>query len=110
MACLKIDIRPVNSLVLAECENVGGITASVRILKNYLCQALNVIASIVSGITASVKNIGADMSIDAQSVGSAPSISVGIVCAVNLDNEYYLQVFEGNIITIDGCFIKVEKG
>ena len=109
MACLKIDIRPANSQVLAECEKVGGITASIRILKNCLCQAMKVVASIVSGITASVKSIGADILINAQSVGTAPSIAVGIVCAVNLDKEYYLQVFEGNIITIDGCFIKVEK-
>lgn len=109
MACLRIGIRPVNSQVIAECEKVGGITASIRILKNSVCQSMKVVTSIISGVAAFVKNIGADMRINAERVGSAPSISVGIVCAVGLDKEYYLQVFEGNIITIDGCFIKVEK-
>ena len=98
-----------NSQVIAECEKVGGITASIRILKNSVCQSMKVVTSIISGVAAFVKNIGADMRINAERVGSAPSISVGIVCAVGLDKEYYLQVFEGNIITIDGCFIKVEK-
>ena len=109
MACLKIDIRPVNSQVLAECDKVGSITASIRILKNCICNALQVVASVISDMAASAKRIDADVSINAQRVGSAPSVSVGIVCAVGLDKEYYLQVFEGNIITIDGCFIKVDK-
>lgn len=39
----------------------------------------------------------------------APSISLWMVCGVNLDKDVYLCVTDGNLIEIEGKYLKVLK-
>ena len=38
------------------------------------------------------------------------SVQIYLVCSVSLGDDEYLQVLEGNVILIDGSFVKVLKG
>ena len=110
MGCLKIDIQPVFGNLFVKLDKVGGINALFRILKSRACEMLKAAIVTVSGIFFTAKVVDTDFNSSVSCVSSVPSISVGIVCDVGLDTESYLQVFEGNLITIDGCFLKVLKG
>ena len=110
MGCLKIDIQPVFGNLSVKLDKIGGISALFRIMKTRACEVLKAAVVTVSGIFFTAKVVDAGFNSNISCVSPVPSISVGIVCDVGLDTESYLQVFEGNLITIDGCFLKVLKG
>lgn len=110
MSCLKVDIQPIKDDLSVKCEKIGGVFASLRLINRKMCCALKAFVSAVSGLIISAKVVNTEFSSDIHCVTSTPSVSVGIICDVGLDTECYLQVLDGNLITIDGCFIKVAKG
>lgn len=57
-------------------------------------------------------NIGlvkSDFSFSLERYGTIPKVDIGIICQTNIGTEYYLQVLDGYLITVKGCFIKVSK-
>lgn len=110
MGCLKVDIRQLQSDLSASFERIGGASASVCLLMNGIFDVLKAVVYLISGLFVSIGIVDTKFKSDIRCVSPVPSVSVSLVCDVGLDTEYYLQVFEGNLITIDGCFIKVLKG
>lgn len=61
-------------------------------------------------ITVQLAHCVRDFCVKADCLNSPLHISAGLVCGANLsDNYQYLQVIEGNVITIDNGYILVLK-
>lgn len=107
MGCLSLTIQDrtlVDIEASAECRNTG-LVASADCRNASLSvetDARNTPPAV------SVIGIAPTVSFAVVSVNIRPSVSVGLVCGVNLDGTWqYLQVEDGCLITIDGQYMKV---
>lgn len=106
MGCASLIIQDkttVDIQVVADGKNGIGASAECRaIILSAIATAVNVHPDIT------VDGIGTDIQFTVGSVNTKPTIAVGLVCRVNIDGEWqYLQLADGNMITIDGQYIKV---
>ena len=109
MSCLKVEIHREDGDLKASCKIARSIKAFVSYVSNCVCCGLRVSARIISGFVASAK-ILSDYSVSVRNANTPVIVQLNLVCDVGLDTECYLQVLEGDLITIDGCYLKVMKG
>lgn len=50
-----------------------------------------------------------ECNLDLARVGGDMDLDIGIVCRTNVGTESYLRVFDGYLITVGGCKIKVSR-
>lgn len=108
MSCLKANIRPVSGDLKASCKSTGGLKAVFRRVRDCMCCALKASARILAGLVASAKVIN-DCSVSIVNKNTPVTVRISLICDVGLETECYLQVLEGDLITIDGCYLKVMK-
>lgn len=107
MGCLSVSIQKaavVDISVSAGCEN--GIDASAD-CRNAMLMAIATALNV--GPDISIQDIRPDIQLNAENRNTKPSVSIYLVCKVDLGGDLYLQVEEGNVITIDGMYMKVMK-
>lgn len=107
MGCLSVSIQKaavVDISVTAECRN--GIDASAE-CRNVLLRAMATALHTEPDI--SIQDIRPDILVNAESRNVIPAVSIYLICRVDLGGDLYLQVEEGNVITIDGLYMKVMK-
>lgn len=108
MSCLKVDIRSILGDLKAVCNIKRSLKASIVLVRNRVCGGLRAFAKVISGLVASAK-ILSDFSVSVANRNTPVTVEIRLVCDVGLDTECYLQVLEGDLITIDGCYLKVMK-
>ena len=107
MGCLSVSIQKaavVDVSVSAGCEN--GIDASAE-CRNALLMAMATALHTEPEI--GIQDIKPDIRLNAENRNTKPTVSIYLVCKVDLGGDLYLQVEEGNVITIDGMYMKVMK-
>ena len=110
MSCLKVNIVPISGHenVSVTCGN--DLSFLISIVRKKICKCATVIFRCLNNLLVSVAAINDSFSVSAEFACSKPKIDVGIVCMTDLDTECYLRVLDGYVITLDGCFVKVQKG
>jgi adenosylcobinamide amidohydrolase len=63
-----------------------------------------------SGTTAITAENCNNISISLQNKNTGGTLDIVLICKVGLDEFAYLQVLEGNVILIDGSYVKVLRG
>lgn len=107
MGCLYVNIVSPQPAVVQVVPNAVQADATAT-CKNAVLSAIAIASGI--GTVVSVDGIGPDLAIDAQGRNTTPTVTVGLVCRVSITGGwYYLQVEEGNVITIDGQYMKVMR-
>jgi hypothetical protein len=110
MGCLKVNIVPVSGheSVSVSCGN--DLAFSLSVIKKKICKCMNFILRSLNELLFSVNVVNDSFLASIGFACSKPKIDIGIVCMTDLDTEYYLRVLDGYLITLDGCFVKVQKG
>lgn len=107
MGCLSVSIQKaavVDISATALCEN--GIDAPAA-CRNIILKAVATALTIEPSVT--VHDIKPDIQVNVGSKNTTPAVSVYLVCKVDIGGGLYLQVEEGNVITIDGQYMKVMR-
>ena len=91
MGCLKVNIVSISGHdnVSVTCGN--DLSFSLALLKKMACKCMAAIVRCLNNLICSV-------------------IAVNDICMTGLNTECYLRVLDGYVITLDGCFVKVQKG
>ena len=102
MGCLTVDVQKPAPLA-AGMANLNGLAVS--------CYGIAAETDITpaGGMSMGAERVGYGMETAVRSVNVWPSVGLWMVCSVGLDRDEYLMVTEGNIITIDGKYLKVLK-
>lgn len=109
MGCLKVNINPVGGLENVSVVSGGDLKFSVTITKEKIRRCLRAVFNCLNDLFISSSVVNDSFSVSAEFACSQPKIDIGVICMANLDTECYLQVLDGFLITIDGCFVKVTK-
>ena len=108
MGCLLVNVSSPQPASVQAVPVEGLQADATAVCKNAILSAVAVASGV--GTIVSVEGIGPDLAIDAQARNTTPAVTVGLICRVSIgENWYYLQVEEGNVITIDGMYMKVMK-
>lgn len=110
MGCLKVNISQVSCLESVSIKDGSDLSFSVKMLRKKIGKCFRAVFSCLNDIAVSTFAINDAFGVSAEYACSKPKIDIGIVCMTNLDTECYLQVLDGYLVTIDGCYIKVMKG
>ena len=102
MGCLTVDVGKPAPLA-AGMANLNGLAVSC------FGDPMGVDATEAGGMAMDAERVGYGMETAVRSVNAWPSVGLWMVCSVGLDRDEYLMVTEGNIITIDGKYLKVLK-
>ena len=102
MGCLTVDVSRPAPLV-AGMANLNGLAVSCY------GSPMGVAATEAGGMAMEAEREGYGMEAAVRSVNVWPAVGLWMVCSVGLDRDEYLMVAEGNIITIDGKYLKVLK-
>lgn len=110
MGCLKVNIVPVSGhdRISVTCGN--DLTFSLSLAKKKICECTNAILRCINNLRFYVVAINESFAMSVGFACSKPKIDIGIVCMTGLNTECYLRVLDGYVITLDGCFVKVQKG
>jgi len=110
MGCLKVDIIPVCGLRSISVVRVNGISAVIKMEREKIRKCFCAFFDCVNDIIISAVAVNDSFRVCAEYACSQPKIDIGVICMTNLNTECYLQVLDGYLVTIDGCYIKVMKG
>lgn len=110
MNCLKVGISFACGTPEVSISEGGDLSFSVTAVKKSICRCMKAILRCINDLFMSVSVINDSFDVNATYAGSKPIVELGLVCMTDLDNEYYLQVLDGDLITIDGCYMKVTRG
>ena len=110
MNCLKVGISFACGKPEVSIHDDGDLSFSVAVEKKSIRRCMKAILRRVGGLFASVSAVNDLLEVNAAYAGSKPVVELGLVCMTGLDTECYLQVLDGYLVTIDGCYIKVMKG
>lgn len=106
MGCISVSFsrqrQQVNSSALPE-NNIGS-SADCR---NAIISAISTAVS--TGTEVSIGHILPGLSIGSTAANARPTVVIGLVCRVGPATDTYLMVEEGNLITIDGQYMKVMR-
>lgn len=108
MGCLYVDVAAPMPCTLHIVEDLNE-TLEASVIKNYSDIDVEA-ASILSNYFVSLNNKNTGAYINTISKNASPKVIVALVCRISEDEWLYLHVEEGNIITIDGQFMKVLRG
>lgn len=102
MGCLNVDVSRAAGMA-AEMANLNGLAVS--------CYGNPAVADVTpaGGMAMEAERVGYGMETAVRSVNVWPAVGLWMVCSVGLDRDEYLMVTEGNVITIDGKYLKVLK-
>lgn len=105
MGCLLVDIV---SPTLCTVHIVEDLNESLEVDVIGKTSGINTsISEVLSYYSAILHNTNVDLDISIQSKNVSPKVTVALICRIGTDEWLYLHVLEGNIITIDGQYIKV---
>ena len=104
MGCLLVNIGSPHTADVSVAA-IDLYTSATAVCKN------NIVCVAVPGQEAwmNAEYVDAGLQTSVEYRNTTPSISIGLICAVSLDNWMYLQFEEGDAITIDGRYLKVLK-
>lgn len=104
MGCISVRIVPVPVAEMSvHTASENGISSSAD-CRNAIISAIA--TAIATKTELSVSSLPIDMTASASSVNTKPRVTIGLVCRVGT-SDMYLMVEEGNLITIDGEYMKV---
>lgn len=110
MGCLKVNINPVPGFDNVSVVGRNDLTFMFSVVKKNFGRCARAVFACLNDIIVSVSAANDYFSVSTDYACSKPTIDIGIICKTDLDTEYYLQVLDGFVITLDGCFVKVNKG
>jgi len=110
MGCLKVNIVPISGHdnVSVTCGN--DLSFSLALLKKKACKCMAAIVRCLNNLICSVIAVNDSFEASVGFACSKPKIDIGLICMTGLNTECYLRVLDGYVITLDGCFVKVQKG
>lgn len=109
MGCLQVQIEQVIPPLPVATGVSDDLSVSCGLAKGYLpdcfvhTSLLKPDLNLYSMINPSLFDLGANV------VSPQITVTVALVCKTGLNSEEYLMVLEGNVILIDGQFVKVLK-
>lgn len=104
MGCISVTFSRQGQKVSSSAMPENGITSSAD-CRNAIISAIS--SAIATGTEVSVGHILPGLSSGAVSANRRPTVVIGLVCRIGPSTDTYLMVEEGNLITIDGEYMKV---
>lgn len=108
MGCLYVDVATPLPCTLHIVEDLNE-TLEASVIKDY--SDINVEAtSVLSNYSVNLSNRNTGVYVNTVPKNVSTKVIIALVCRISEGEWLYLHVEEGNIITIDGQFMKVLRG
>ena len=109
MNCLNVDVEIVTGAPKVSIGGRSDLSFRISVVKRNICRCMKAVVKRISDFLFSMSVVNDAFSVAVGCCETKPKVELGIVCMTDLDTEMYLQVLDGFLVTIDGCYIKVKK-
>lgn len=109
MGCMKLDISPASGDIDVRVKEVNDISFTVNIIRKKICKCMNLLLECINDIFVGAKAVNDEFSVEVNHAYPAISLDIGLVCKTNTDTECYLELLDGCLLTVEGCYVKVMK-
>lgn len=104
MGCISVTFSRQGASVNSSAMPENGIVSSAD-CRNAIIAAIS--TAIATGTEVSIGHILPGLAFGTAAANRKPSVVIGLVCRTGPSTDTYLMVEEGNLITIDGEYMKV---